>query len=46
MQTVQTQIRLLCTHENTDIFITLDENIYGIHSKTANILYLWYKSYN
>ena len=25
--------------ENTDVFITLDENIYGIHSKRVNILY-------
>ena len=22
------------THENTDVFITLDVNIYGIHGKT------------
>ena len=27
--------------ENTDVFITLDENIYGIHSKRANILYVY-----
>ena len=31
---------VLCTHENTDVFITLDDNIYGIHSKRVNILYL------
>ena len=28
------------TRENTDVFITLDDNIYGIHSKRVNILYL------
>ena len=32
------------TCENTDVFITLDENIYGIHNKRVNILYLLYKS--
>ena len=26
--------------ENSDVFITLDENIYGIHSKRVNILYV------
>ena len=31
---------VLCTHENTDVFITLDDNIYGIHSKRVNILYV------
>ena len=31
----------LCIRENTDVFITLDENIYGIHSKRVN-LYLNY----
>ena len=31
---------VLRTPENTDVFITLDENIYGIHSKRVNILYL------
>ena len=30
---------MLRTHENTDVFITLDDNIYGIHSKRVNILY-------
>ena len=30
----------LCTRENTDVFITLDDNIYGIHSKRVNILYV------
>ena len=30
----------LGTRENTDVFITHDENIYDIHSKTVNILYL------
>ena len=32
---------VLHTSENTDVFITLDENIYGIHSKRVNILYLY-----
>ena len=32
---------LLRTHENTDVSITLDENIYGIHSKRVNILCLY-----
>ena len=26
--------------ENTDVFITLDENMFGIHSKRVNILYI------
>ena len=34
---------VLRTRENTDVFITLDDNIYGIHSKRVNILYLFYK---
>ena len=38
---------VLRTRENTDVFITLDDNIYGIHSKRVNILYvhagLWNK---
>ena len=29
------------TRENTDVFITLDDNIYGIHSKRVNILYIF-----
>ena len=29
---------VLCTRENTDVFITLDENSYSIHSKRVNIL--------
>ena len=33
---------VLRTRENTDIFITLDENIFGIHSKILNILYLYH----
>ena len=33
---------VLRTRENTDVFITLDDNIYGIHSKRVNILYLFY----
>ena len=32
---------VLHTHENTDVFITLDENIYGINNKRVNILYLF-----
>ena len=32
---------VLRTRENTDVFITLDENIFGIHSKSVNILYLF-----
>ena len=31
---------VLRTRENTDVFITLDENIYGLHNKRANILYI------
>ena len=31
---------MLYTRENTDVFITLDENIYGIHSKRVNILFV------
>ena len=31
---------VLRTHENTDVFITLDENIYGIHHKRVNIRYI------
>ena len=29
---------VILIRENTDVFITLDENIYGIHSKRVNIL--------
>ena len=37
---------VLRTRENTDVFISLDDNIYGIHSKRINILYvLLTKSY-
>ena len=32
---------VLRTRENTDVFISLDDNIYGIHSKRINILYLF-----
>ena len=33
---------VLRTRENTDVFITLNENrIYGIHSKIVNITYLY-----
>ena len=31
---------MLRIHENTDVFITLDENIYGIHKKRVNTLYI------
>ena len=31
---------MLGSLENTDVFITLDENIYGIHSKRVNIPFL------
>ena len=31
---------VLRTRENTDVFTTLDDNIYGIHSKRVNILYV------
>ena len=31
----------LCTHENTDVFITHNENIYGILNKKVNILYIF-----
>ena len=31
---------MLHTHKNTDVFITLDENSYDIHSRRANILYV------
>ena len=30
---------VLRTRENTDVFISLDDNIYGIHRKRINILY-------
>ena len=33
---------VLRTRENTDVFISLDDNIYGIHSKRVNILYLYH----
>ena len=35
---------VLRTLENTDVFITLDDNIYGIHSKRVNILYIYDKN--
>ena len=31
---------VLRTRETTDVFITLDENIYGTHDKRVNILYV------
>ena len=36
---------VLCTRENTDVFITLNDNIYGIHSKRVNILYVSKQKY-
>ena len=33
---------VLRTHESTDVFITLDDNIYGIHRKRVNILYIFH----
>ena len=29
------------TRKNTEDFITFDDNIYGIHSKRVNILYIF-----
>ena len=34
--------RVRSTRENSDVFITLDENIYAFHSKRVNILCLLY----
>ena len=34
------KVSLVRTRENT-VFITLDENIYGIHHKKVNIFYLF-----
>ena len=31
---------VLRTRDNTNVFIILDENIYRIHNKRVNILYL------
>ena len=33
---------VLRTRENTDVFITLDDNIHGIHSKRVNMLYVYF----
>ena len=30
---------VLRAHENSDVFVTLDENMYGIHRERVNILY-------
>ena len=38
MQTFKFSL-VLCTRENADVFNTLNENIYCIHSKRASILY-------
>ena len=35
---------VLRTRENTDVFISLNDNIYGIHSKRINILYVLHAS--
>ena len=32
---------VLRTRENTDVFSSLAENIFGIHSKRVNILYIY-----
>ena len=32
---------VLRTRENINVFISLDDNIYGIHSKRINILYVF-----
>ena len=37
---------VLRTWENTDVFIALKENIYGIHSKRVNTLYLYLNNYH
>ena len=31
---------VLRTRENTDVFISLDDNIYGSHSKRINMFYI------
>ena len=36
---------VLRTRENTDVFITLDDNIYGIHRKRVYILYLFFSKF-
>ena len=36
---------VLLTRENNDVFISLYDNIYGIHSKRINILYISKKLY-
>ena len=36
---------VLRTRVNTDVFITLDENIFGIHHKRVNILYIFVSLY-
>ena len=38
--------RVRSTRENTDVFIILDGNIYGNHSKRVNILYLFHQMNN
>ena len=40
MKTFKFSLFTLRTRENTYVFITLDDNIYGIHSQRVNILYL------
>ena len=36
---------VLHTRENTDVFITLDDTIYGIHSKRVNMKFFKSKTY-
>ena len=35
-----TSVFFIRTRENTEVFITFDDNIYGIHRKRVNILYI------
>ena len=37
---------VLRARENTDVFISLDDNIYGIHSKRINIRYIMKDPYD
>ena len=36
---------VLRTHENTDVFITLDDSIYGIHIKKSKYPLYLYRGY-
>ena len=37
---------VLRARENTNVFMTFDENIYGIHHKRVNILYIFLFDHN